>query len=238
MYRQRICTARFSTGGPPGRKKQLSTAGHGPSKRQRVDGLKPGDQVVFQNLKEDVDFNGKSGKLVRYDSSKSRWLVKTELDSVSSDNESDSDDERLMLFKAENLKRKDQNDSASDQDAESTADESEEDGDDSDVGCPTHVYVLILEEWNHGWGSGQESKVIGVYISKEAAVLASGDINTSYGTFDKAIEPNRGDFSGEFDHKDYRNNPPDDGILIQLGGDDIGEGDYIRLKIQKMPLLQ
>ena len=194
-------------------------------KRQKVDGLKPGDQVVFHNLDPDDDLNGKSGKLVGYDSSKKEWVVETELAGVASDSDSDDFNLRLVLFKAENLKRKD-NEVAAAPDRKRKS-----------ISCPTHVYVLILEEWNHGWGSGQDSKVIGVYISKEAAVLASGDINTSYGTFDKAIEPNRGDFSSEFDHKDYRSNPPDDGILIQLGGDDIGEGDYIRLKIQKMPLL-
>ena len=32
-------------------------------------------------------------------------------------------------------------------------------------------------------------------------------------------------------------NPPDDGILIQIGGNDSDEGDCVRLKIQKKPLL-
>ena len=199
------------------RKAKQSTDSSSGSKRQKVESpLKPGDQVVFHNLNPDDDLHGKSGELVQYHDGKIKyWEVITE-------------DDMLVDMEAKNLKRKESNEiatAAPDQEFKS-------------LSCPTHVYVLILEEWNHGWGSGQESKVIGVYISKEAAVLASGDINTSYGTFDKAIEPNRGDFSSEFDHKDYRSNPPDDGILIQLGGDDIGEGDYIRLKIQKMPLLQ
>lgn len=187
-------------------------------KREDPEPLNPGDEVVFHGLTTNVDLNGKSGELVEYDSDGDRWEVKTKFDVCIS-----GDTDKVVFAKAENLKRKDL--AAPDRERKS-------------MSCPTHVYVLILEEWHHGWGGGHATtKVIGVYISKEAAVLASGEIQTSWGTFNKEIEPRRGTFGGEFEHKDNRKNPPDDGILIQLGGRDIGEGDYARLKLQKMPLL-
>ena len=184
----------------------------GASKRQKVEPLNPGDEVVFHGLTTNVDLNGKSGELVEYDSDIDAWEVKTKFDVCIS-----GDTDKMVFIKTENLKRKDHTIAAPDRERKS-------------------VYVLILEEWNHRWGA--KTKVIGVYISKEAAVLASRDIKRSYGgTFNEEIEPGRGIYSDKFDHKDNRNNPPDDGILIQLGGRGIGEGDYHSLKIQKMPLL-
>lgn len=179
-------------------------------KREDPEPLNPGDQIVFHSLRTNVDLNGKSGELVEYDSDVGSWKVKTKFDVCIS-----GDTDKVVNAKAENLKRK-------------------------DLAAPdrTHVYVLILKEWHHGWGGGYKTtKVIGVYISKEAAVLVSGDIETSFGTFNKEIDPERGTFGGEFDHIDNRNNPPDDGILVQLGGEDIGAGDYACLKLQKTPLL-
>lgn len=192
------------------RKAKQSMDSPGASKRQKVDSpLKPGEQVVFHGLKVNVSLNGGRGKLVRYDSGRKSWDVMTE-------------DNKVVHAKAENLKRKHQKIAAVDRDP--------------NMSCPTHVYVLMLEEWHHGWGGGwaEDAQVIGVYISKEAAALASGDIDTSYGTFNEAIATT---FAGEFDHEDNRSDPPDDGILIQLGGDGIGEGDYVRLTIQKKLLL-
>ena len=192
----------------------------GASKRQKVESpLKAGDKVVFHSLKVNVSLNGESGKLIRYDSDTKYWEVKTEFDVCIS-----GANDKVVFATAENLKRKDRKIAAVDRDPNTS--------------CPTHVYVLMLEEWHHGWRGGwaEDAQVIGVYISKEAAALASGDINTSYGTFNEAIEPG-GTFCGEFDHEDNRSNPPDDGILIQIGGDGIGEGDYVRLTIQKKLLL-
>ena len=97
----------------------------------------------------------------------------------------------------------------------------------------TYVYLLTMEQWNHA-GEGTMTSVAGVYESKEAAVASAGSINTDYGTFDEAIE---GDFSEEGEHEDNRSDPPDDGILLQIGGDDVGEGDYCRVLIQKCPIL-
>ena len=203
------------------RKAKQSMDSSGASKRQKVESpLKPGDKVIFHSLKVNVSLNGKSGKLVRYDSDTKSWEVKTEFDVCIAGHH-----DKMVVATSENLKRKDQKIAAADRDP--------------NMSCPTHVYVLMLEEWHHGWRGGwvEDAQVIGVYISKEAAALASGDINTSYGTFNEAIDPNRGDFSDEFHHEDNRSNPPDDGILIQLGGKDVGEGDYVRLTIQKNLLL-
>ena len=55
-------------------------------------------------------------------------------------------------------------------------------------------------------------------------------VGTCYGKWDEAIEDM---FSGDYEHEDNRNNPPDNGTLIQIEGDDIGEGDYVRLVITK-----
>lgn len=100
---------------------------------------------------------------------------------------------------------------------------------------PSHVYVLTFEKWDNKRDTATE--VIGVYSSKEAAVAVSGDVGTDHGTFDEAIEPDRGTFGEDYLHEDNRGNPPDNGVLIQFGGRGVFEGDYRRLYIRKMPLL-
>jgi len=177
--------------------------------------LKPGDIVTFQNLKVDISLNGKTGRLVEFDGDSGSWRVRCKHNGEE------------LLAKAEHLKAKPKMIEVSDI----------SDQERSNLSCPTHIYVLILDEHNHGWGRGytEDGKVIGVYISKEAAVSASGEVDT--GTFDEAIEPEKGIYSEEGCYIDNRNNPPDDGTLIQLGGKDIGEGDYVRLRIQKKPLM-
>jgi len=94
--------------------------------------------------------------------------------------------------------------------------------------------VLSLEEWNHGahYNSGPDTELIGVFDSKAAAVAAAAIKNTNYGRFDEAI--NSMFVGGEY--IDNRENPPDNGVLWKLGGRDIGEGDYIKLLIKKMPV--
>ena len=176
--------------------------------------LKPGDIVTFRHLTT-FSLNGKTGRLVEFDSDSGSWRVRCKHDG------------KVLLAKAEHLKPKViEVSDISDQERRS-------------LSCPTHIYVLILDEHSHGWGRGytEDGKVIGVYISKEAAVSASGDVDTSYGTFDEAIEPEEGTYAEEGCYIDNRNNPPDNGTLIQLGGKDIGEGDYVRLRILKKPLL-
>jgi len=177
--------------------------------------LKPRNIVMFQNLKTDISLNGKTGRLVEFDSDSGSWRVRCKHNGEE------------LLAKAEHLKAKPKMIEVSDI----------SDQERSNLSCPTHIYVLILDEHNHGWGRGytEDGKVIGVYISKEAAVSASGEVDT--GTFDEAIEPEKGIYSEEGCYIDNRNNPPDDGTLIQLGGKDIGEGDYVRLRIQKKPLM-
>ena len=59
------------------------------------------------------------------------------------------------------------------------------------------------------------------------------DVDTPCGKIDEAIEP---DQAYEFDHEDNRDNPPDNGTLIQLGGSGDSH-DYVRLSTNKMPLL-
>lgn len=97
-----------------------------------------------------------------------------------------------------------------------------------------HVYILTLEEIGHDhepW-----FKTIGIFDSKAAAVAKSASVNTVWGTFDEAMKDT---FSNEdeFDNKDNRMNPPDNGVLIQVGGEDYGMGDYSRLVIKKHSIL-
>lgn len=98
------------------------------------------------------------------------------------------------------------------------------------------IYMLTFEEWDHSanYGSGPDKTVIGVFESKEAAVAKSVTVETWYGTFDDAIKST---FHEEGDYEDNRENPPDDGILLQIGGEDIGAGDYARLLIKKIPII-
>ena len=97
------------------------------------------------------------------------------------------------------------------------------------------VYILTLEEWDHSgnWGRGPDEKIIGVFDSKTAAVATSVTVDTMYGTFDEAIKEMFQD-----GHEDNRKNPPDNGILLQIGGgEDIGCGDYARLIMKKKAIL-
>jgi hypothetical protein len=92
------------------------------------------------------------------------------------------------------------------------------------------VYVVTLEEINHGNGHEPETKVVGVFNSKAAAVAHVGSIDTMAGTFDSAVQ----DY--EDSHEDNRDNPPDNGVLVQLGHGDEGEGDVTRMWIQKLQI--
>ena len=95
-----------------------------------------------------------------------------------------------------------------------------------------YVYVLSKKSVNHGGYDDDDNRVVGVYASKAAAVEAAGDVHTSLGTFESAMSD-----LCENDHEDNRENPPDNGFLLQLGSSETGEGDYIRLDINKFPIL-
>lgn len=98
----------------------------------------------------------------------------------------------------------------------------------SDLG---HVFVLTLEEVDHGNRFEANTKIMGVYDSKQAAAAAAGNADTPYGTMDEAILE-LGD-----DHEDNRGDPPDDGLLVQAGSPESGEGDHTRVWIKKFPIL-
>lgn len=103
----------------------------------------------------------------------------------------------------------------------------------------TYVYVLNVESWNHSanYQCPPENITVGIFDSKDAAVAMSGSYDSSgYGTFDEALIEFHNDYE-EGDAIDNRDSPPDDGILIQVGNEDTGMGDYCRLLISKVPLL-
>ena len=94
------------------------------------------------------------------------------------------------------------------------------------------VYLLIQESIDHGNNHELETEIIGVFDSKAAAVASAESVESiGYGAFDDAIESIFME-----DHEDNRDDPPDDGILIQLGHEYSGEGDIERLLIKKFPL--
>jgi len=97
----------------------------------------------------------------------------------------------------------------------------------------SYVYVLTLEAWNHACPGGTDPKCVGVFDSKEAAVAKSVTVQMDYGRFDEAIKDM---FGEEGDYEDNRKNPPDNGVLIQVGNEDVGEGDWCRLVIAKLPI--
>ncbi len=103
-----------------------------------------------------------------------------------------------------------------------------------------YVYVLYIDRWNHHnirqiWWREYEI-VAGVYATKEAAAAAAGDIDTDkYGTFNEALGHNSGLYYEEA--VDNRDNPPDNGELIQIGGFSGDRDDFVRLSIRKMPIL-
>jgi hypothetical protein len=92
------------------------------------------------------------------------------------------------------------------------------------------VYILTLEERNPSgkWGRGVNTKIIGIFDSKAAAVARSVMVHTAYGSFDEAIKDMLED-----DYEDNRKNPPNNGTLMKIGGDESGEGDYARIVIRR-----
>ena len=94
-----------------------------------------------------------------------------------------------------------------------------------------NVYVLVHESINHGMNYRVGKEIVGVFDTKAAAVASSGSIESSFGAFDDVIE----ELFVE-NHEDNRDDPPVDGVLIQLGSEDSGEGDIERLLIEKCPL--
>lgn len=94
----------------------------------------------------------------------------------------------------------------------------------------TEAYLLFLTGWDHGKKWYEEPEIVGIFDSKAAAVARASTVECDYGTFDEAIK----DYGCK---EDNREDPPDDGILIQIGDHDIGEGDICRLSIKKLPLL-
>ena len=99
------------------------------------------------------------------------------------------------------------------------------------TGC---VYVLLLTECHHAIPGDADPEVIGVFDTKSAAVARASTVETEYGDFDYAIS---NVFENPGEYQDNRENPPDNGTLLQVGDDDIGEGDFSRLSIKKMPIL-
>lgn len=98
----------------------------------------------------------------------------------------------------------------------------------------SNVFVLMRTEYNHA--AHIEPKLMGVYASKDVAARVAGSLDTDcLGTFDEAID----EYENQYDSEviDNRQSPPDDGILIQCGHEDEGEGDRIILEIQKFPLV-
>lgn len=99
---------------------------------------------------------------------------------------------------------------------------------DSDLG---DVFVLTLVDIDHGLKYVPQTEIVGVYRSKEAAAAAAGKVNSKYGPMDAELTDG-GMF--EDNHEDNRDNPPDSGILIQLGSEH--DMDLTTLKIEKFPI--
>jgi hypothetical protein len=92
------------------------------------------------------------------------------------------------------------------------------------------IYVLTLESISHATCHQPAQKIVGVFSSKAAAVVASGSVQTAYGEVGSAIV-----FGTT--HEDNRDSPPDNDVLVQLGHEDTGEGDIERLIVDKFPVL-
>ena len=90
------------------------------------------------------------------------------------------------------------------------------------------VFVLTHKYYDHRNRHNTTSDNIGVFNSKDAAVAAATDYKTGWGPFDDAIDG----FGWYTDYIDNRDNPPDDGVLLQLGG----EADYDCFTIKKMEI--
>lgn len=96
------------------------------------------------------------------------------------------------------------------------------------------VFVLTYKDVNHSTCHVPDTKVIGIFTSKEAAVAVAGSVDTPHGTFDEALK----DFGygEELSCIDNRKRPPDSGILLQFGSEEEGEGDYTQLLLEKFKL--
>ena len=103
------------------------------------------------------------------------------------------------------------------------------------------AYILFLTRRDHNITWHEEPEIIGIFDSKAAAVARASTVECVYGTSDGAMRTfdwaMKDIFCDEGEYEDNREDPPDNGILIQLGGDDIGEGDFCRLSIKKLPVL-
>ena len=96
---------------------------------------------------------------------------------------------------------------------------------------------MTLVKWGHNGGDKELTVLFGAYSSKEAAVAASsGEVDKEYGILDVAIEDDDL-FKEKGDRLDNRSDPPDDGVLLLIGGRGVVDGKYIRLDICKMPVL-
>lgn len=93
------------------------------------------------------------------------------------------------------------------------------------------VYVVTLDEYYHGDRGNNKVKVIGVYNSKAAAAASLESLESVYdGNVDEALD----EANEEERYKvDNRRNPPDNGVLAQLGNREEGEGDYCKVLIKK-----
>merc|ERR1712232_1247887 len=115
-------------------------------------------------------------------------------------------------------------------------------GDDRDV-CRimSFVYVLMMDVWCHGAGEEEESKedgggceIVGVYKSKASAISDAGSLPCPWcDSFDDAIE---NVFSDCYVDNRNEKNPPENGLLIQLGDANRGDGDRVMLYIEKHSL--
>jgi len=112
------------------------------------------------------------------------------------------------------------------------------------------VYVLMMDVWFRGDGSGDggdgdgedESpkeygggcEILGVYTSKAAAISDAGSLRCPWcDSFDDAIE---NVFSDCYVDNRNEKNPPENGLLIQLGDANRGDGDRVMLYIEKHSL--
>ena len=77
---------------------------------------------------------------------------------------------------------------------------------------------------------------MGAYASPKIAAREAGSISTQcWGSFEDALD--------EFEHnyeryvEDNRHDPPSNGILLQCGSEDYGEGDFVRLEIKRLSIV-
>ena len=96
------------------------------------------------------------------------------------------------------------------------------------------VYIVTRTIKDHGYGS--ETEIMGAYASPKIAAREAGSISTQcWGSFEDALD--------EFEHnyesyvEDNRHDPPSNGILLQCGSEDYGEGDFVRLEIKRLSIV-